>query len=383
MTRRGNGFGSLINKGEGKPWLGRWVYKGQVYYKSTGEVDKKKALKVLERITRPYRDAREEDAIRNLQNRLIELQERKSKNELLTENIWIEFSKKLKKDDVGKNTTAIYENAAERMIEWMLPHAKHAKDITTLLAEKYLEVLASEVGAATYNIRLVLFKRIWKSLNDEFQLSKDIWEKFKKKKASKHSNRRTLTEAEIAKLLSKAETHDMKLLIMIGTYTGLRISDSSTLKWSDIDMEHKIMKVLPIKTKKHMDAPIEIPIHPALMKMLEATPHNSEYVSKANADGYLNGGHISGKVVELFKKCGMKTSEKIDGKVKIICGFHSLRHTFVSMAINSGMSPMLVQKIVGHSAVDMTSHYFHENMDKISEGINALPDVAQVIQKNF
>jgi len=86
-TRRGNGFGSLINKGEGKPWLGRWVYQGQVYYKSTGEVDKKKALKVLERITRPYRDAREEDVIRNLQNRLIQLQECKTKSKLQLDDI--------------------------------------------------------------------------------------------------------------------------------------------------------------------------------------------------------------------------------------------------------------------------------------------------------
>ena len=90
MNRRGNGFGSLINKGEGKPWLARWVYKGQVYYKSTGEVDKRKALKQLERITRPFRDAREEDAIRNLQNRLIELQANRSRNDLPIDKLWDE-----------------------------------------------------------------------------------------------------------------------------------------------------------------------------------------------------------------------------------------------------------------------------------------------------
>lgn len=380
MTRRGNGFGSLINKGEGKPWLARWVYKGQVYYKSTGEVDKRKALKALERITRPYRDAREEDAIRNLQNRLIELQERKSKDELLTEDILTEFSKKQKGDDVVKGTVKNYEVAVGRMIEWMKQRVKYAKDITPLLAEKYLEVLSTEIGAGTYNNRLSMFKRIWKSLDDEFRLCKNVWDGFKKKKVIKQSSRRSLSETDIAKLLSKADTHDMKLLIMIGTYTGLRISDSSMLKWSDIDMKNKIMKVIPIKTKKYMNSPIEIPIHPTLMKMLEATPHESEYVSKSNADGY-ESGHIGGKVVELFKKCGMQTTEKVNGKIKYIRGFHSLRHTFVSMAINSGMSPLLVQKIVGHSAVDMTSHYFHENRDKISEGINALPDVAQIIDR--
>ena len=107
-TRRGNGFGTLVSKGEGKPWLARWGYRGQIYYKSTGETDKKKALKALERITRPYRDAREEDVIRNLQNRLLSLQESRSKTELMTCDIWNEFAKKLKNDDVSQSTTAIY-----------------------------------------------------------------------------------------------------------------------------------------------------------------------------------------------------------------------------------------------------------------------------------
>ena len=377
MTRRGNGFGSLINKGEGKPWLARWVYKGQVYYKSTGEVDKKKALKALERITRPYRDAREEDAIRNLQNRLIELQARKTKNELLTTDLWIEFAKRLKKDDVEGGTTQIYENATNRMIAWMNSRVKCAKDITPRIAEEYLEQLSTEVGANTYNIRLVLFKRIWKYLRDDFHLCNDAWENFKKKKATK-SSRRTLSAKEIANLLVTAKTHDMKLLITIGMYTGLRISDCAMLKWNDVDFEKKILKVIPIKTKKHMDAPLEIPIHPTLLKMLEATPHTDDYVSKTNADGY-ESGSLSGQVIAVFKKCGIETSKMVNGKLKLICGFHSLRHTFVSMAINSGMSPLLVQRIVGHSAVDMTSAYFHENQDKMREGIESLADVTQKV----
>lgn len=374
MNRRPNGFGSLINKGEGRDWLARWVYKGHVYYKTTGETDKKKALKALERITRPYRDSREIDAIRNLQNRLLELQECRTRDELLVEDIWDVFSKKLKNDDVESGTTKNYEGMVNVMTKWMVGKVKFAKDITPKLAEEYLEHLGSTVGAATYNLRLVLFKRIWKSLHTEYRLCEDTWENFKKKKVPK-TTRRTVSNFEIGKVLSAAETFDMKLLLTIGLYTGLRLSDCALLKWNDIDFEHKIMKVIPIKTKKHMDAPIEIPIHPTLLSMLHEAANDGEYVSEENAHSYKHG-HLSGQVVDLFKSCGIETSKKVDGKVKIVCGFHSLRHTFISQAINNGMSPLLVQKIVGHSAVDMTSHYFHENMEKMAEGINAMPDVA-------
>ena len=374
MNRRGNGFGSLINKGEGRAWLARWVYKGEVFYRTTGETDKKKALKKLEYITRPYRERRAIDVERNLLNRIQSLQECVAKNALPIESLWDEFAKKLKHDDVTSGTTKIYEGAVNHLMNWMKKKIKNAKDITTRLAEEYLDELASSIGTNTYNIRLVLFKRIWKSLKDEFNLNDDVWEKFNKKKAAK-SSRRTMQNIEIADVISKAETKDMKLLLTTGLYTGLRISDCSLLKWSEVDFEKKILRVRPIKTRKHMDAPIEIPIHPALLKMLEEMPHDSEYVSEQNANDYMNG-HASGKVIELFRSCGIVTSRKENGKTKLVCGFHSLRHTFVSNAINSGMSPLLVQRIVGHSSVDMTSAYFHDNAAKAAEGINAMPDVA-------
>ena len=377
MPRRANGFGSLINKGEGRAWLARWVYKGEVFYRTTGETDKKKALKKLEYITRPYREKRAIDVERNLLNRIRSLQENVSKEKLLITDLWTVFAKKLKNDDVTDSTEKCYEGFVSVMVEWMKKRVKYVNDITQKIAEEYLEHLASTVGATTYNIRLVLFKRIWKALSNDYMMEADVWENFKKKKVAKTS-RRTVNNFEIGKVLAKADTFDMKLLLTIGIYTGLRISDCALLKWCDVDIEHKIIRTIPIKTRKHMDAPVEIPIHPTLMKMLEDAKHDSEYVSESNATAYSNG-HLSGQVVDLFKKCGIQTSKKVDGKTKLICSFHSLRHTFISNAINSNMNPLLVQRIVGHSAVSMTESYYHSNQDKMREGIESLPDVMQFV----
>ena len=377
MPRRANGFGSLINKGEGRAWLARWVYQGQVYYRTTGETDKKKALKKLEYITRPFREKRLIDIERNLLNRIQALQENATKDKLPVDKLWSAFAKKLKNDDVESNSAKVYETGVNKMIEWMKKRVKYANDITSVLAGEYLEQLAESVGAATYNARLVLFKRVWKALSKEHFLEKDVWECFKKKKVPK-STRKTVNNNEIGQVLTKAETFDMKLLITLGIYTGLRISDCALLKWCDIDIENKVIRTIPIKTRKHMDAPVEIPIHPTLLKLLQEAKHDSEYVSEHNADSYTNG-HLNGKVVELFKSCGIETSKKVNGKTKLVCSFHSLRHTFVSMAINSGMSPLLVQKIVGHSAVSMTEAYYHDNKEIMRDGIEALPDIMQFV----
>lgn len=379
MERRGNGFGTLVSKGEGKPWLAKWLCHGKTYYKSTGEVDRKKALKVLEKLTRPYRESDDEAVIANLELMLKRLKSKaKSNKKLEVNNIWSEFAKTLWQSDIVDGTATVYESGMKHMQKWMSTKALDAAGIDVKLAELYLKELSNDVGAATFNTRLSLFKRVWHGLPDEYGIDKTVWDGFKKKKASSKSARSALSIDTLGKIVAKASTKDIKLLILIGAYTGLRIGDCANLKWKDIDFNSNTMKVLPQKTKKHMDAPITIPMHATLRAaLLEVKDDNATYVSEVNAQMYKHK-TLGGEVTELFNKCGIETSCKVDGKTKLISGFHSLRHTFVSMAINSGMSPLLVQRIVGHSTVNMTDHYFHENASKASEGIAQLPNLVEV-----
>jgi integrase len=110
-----------------------------------------------------------------------------------------------------------------------------------------------------------------------------------------------------------------------------------------------------------------------------------EAALKENPEGYLSERNASmyehGTLVErtraVFAKVGIKTSETdADGHTKITCGFHSLRHTFVSMSIDAGVNPLLVQRIVGHSSASMTDRYYHADRKAVEEGIAKMPDFA-------
>jgi hypothetical protein len=81
--------------------------------------------------------------------------------------------------------------------------------------------------------------------------------------------------------------------------------------------------------------------------------------------------------MRVFKAAGIKTAtEGADGyKKRALVSFHSLRHTFVSLAANAGVPMALVQSIVGHSTVDMTRHYFHESESALVSAVAALPNV--------
>ena len=378
MGRRGNGFGTLVFKGEGRAWLAKWMYDGKVYTKSTGCSDKGKALKMLEVITRPYRERRAEDVLENLALKLKQAQRSRTKEALAPDMLWEKFKNKLWDGNVAQGTLTTYQKYMSDLSGWLSRNGFN--DVSRFKArdaEKYLEELAKRIGAGAFNNMLVFFKRVWKTLGDEYCLQDKTWEGFKKMKGCK-SSRRAFKPTELWDMVKSAEADkDMVVLLALGMYTGLRISDCACMRWDSIDFSRMTISVVPIKTKRHMDGPIEIPMHEALAKVLrDAWRDDEEYVSYDNYRLYKTG-KLSRKVSELMSRCGIVTTVKVDGKVKLVAGFHSLRHTFISMAINSGMSPMLVQRIVGHSAMSMTEHYFHSNEDKLREGIAALPDFIQ------
>ena len=59
-------------------------------------------------------------------------------------------------------------------------------------------------------------------------------------------------------------------------------------------------------------------------------------------------------------------------------GFHSLRHTFVSLSANAGVPLHIVQSIVGHESNAMTRHYFHENVAALQQAVEAIPSISEV-----
>lgn len=86
---------------------------------------------------------------------------------------------------------------------------------------------------------------------------------------------------------------------------------------------------------------------------------------------------VSDKIGKVFRSCGIETSikEKKGQRAKVIVGFHSLRHTFVSLTANAGASIGNVRSITGHATTDMALHYFHENEDGLKKTVAMIPAI--------
>ena len=59
-------------------------------------------------------------------------------------------------------------------------------------------------------------------------------------------------------------------------------------------------------------------------------------------------------------------------------GFHAFRHSYVSMLINSGVNPLVVRDLVGHTTVDMTARYTHIALDTKINAVKNLPVLGEM-----
>ena len=97
------------------------------------------------------------------------------------------------------------------------------------------------------------------------------------------------------------------------------------------------------------------------------------------ADVYLNGSRslLTTEIQRHFDDCGIETTRERENGVRRVLevGFHSLRHSFVSMCRKSGVALSVVESLVGHSSVDMTRHYTHTSQLAAQNAVALLPSI--------
>jgi len=171
-------------------------------------------------------------------------------------------------------------------------------------------------------------------------------------------------------------------LLALGIYSGLRLGDCATLRWGEVDLPRGMIRRIPNKTARRNPKPVIVPIHPILRDLLAVTPlsKRTEYVLPEMAALYASSVcAVTDRVQHHLKTCGItlhKPGTGKDGKRAVIeVGFHSLRHTFVSLCRESNAPLAVVESIVGHSNPAMTRHYTHVGELAAGRAVALLPSV--------
>jgi len=270
--------------------------------------------------------------------------------------------------DSGPATLKEYYSEWSRFKRWIeknAPSVKTLAQVTEKQAYDYTATLATAAGS-TFNHHLNFMRLMWRVLN----IDPDPWRHIRRRHTST-AGRRELTIDEIRIILATA-TGEMRLLLTLGLYTGMRLGDCCLLRWQDITAG--IIRIIPAKTSRS-GKPVTIPIHSALAAVLGSA--GTGYILPGMADLYLsNRVKVVQTVQTYLKKCGIVTQAERNGQRKgCEVGFHSLRHTFVSLCRQAGAPLAIVEAIVGHSNPAMTRHYTHIGNEAAGAAIKLLPEI--------
>jgi len=392
----------------GKNFYVRWIVEGKVFSKALRDeygqaiTTHRKAEEARRKLMAPFAVASEAEALESIVGKLegrrgeLARLEDQQNPPLPLAQAWSEFVASPRRPDTGPATLVIYEYQFTKFVNWMQekhPDLLAMRDVTREIAEDYTTVLnRNKPSPNTYNKHLNVLTMVYRVLEDKAKLTDNPWERIQRRRLAPQS-RRELTIEELKKVCQEA-TGELRLLFALGIYTGLREGDCATLRWGEVDLVRGIIRRVPNKTARRSPKPVIVPIHPVLQGMLaETAPEKRvDYVLPDTAEEYLKQrSELVRRIQEHFASCGIRVHKpgtgsdkrkarraKIDPSERravVEVGFHSLRHTFVSLCRESNAPLAVVESLVGHSNPAMTRHYTHVGEIAASRAVAALPHV--------
>ena len=299
---------------------------------------------------------------------------------------WQTWMDSPQKGNPGTVTIRAYDATWKRFSRWIPAHKiDYLHEITETHAQDYAaDLWKSHVSPRTFNGHTKFLKSMFAVLRVKAGLLTNVWANIKSMD-KETQGRQNFTPEELAAICSKAKG-STRYMIGIGLYTGLRMGDVVNLKWENIDKNSITM--IPSKTKRK-GKQITLPIHPVLRVLLDELckqTADQEYLFPAEHERYQkNDGTISKLFQQFLNDCGIKTREPGgDHRRQVIVrkGFHSLRHSFVSLCAANRVPQFAIQELVGHGSPAMTALYSHADFTQKQDAINGLPAMVFDEQKS-
>ncbi len=164
--------------------------------------------------------------------------------------------------------------------------------------------------------------------------------------------------------------------ILLSLYTGIRLGELLALEWSDLDMRKCVIKVSKschdswdengyvkvIDTPKTHNSQRIIPMPKQLVPYFKVMRRN------ANSKYVIPGRTAYGAGVRTYQRFFEKMLVDLGIPHK---GFHSLRHTFATRALECGMDVKTLSEILGHANPTITlNRYAHSMFDHKTSMMN-------------
>ena len=240
-------------------------------------------------------------------------------------------------------------------------------DITTRDLQLYLGEFKGSHCAATANRHLSLLSKLFKLAVQWERIAKNPCQGIKKFQEN-NQRERFLSQDEIQRMFQAMETEPNRVIVAALKFlllTGVRREEALQAKWEFVDLERGTLFLPDTKSGKSRT----VILNPDALTLLQEQPRQA-------GNPYVFPGKVAGKALNNPIK-GFHRILKAAGIENL--RIHDLRHSFASLAVNSGATLYQVQHLLGHASSQTTQRYAHladSTLREASGGVAALVNQA-------
>ena len=375
MGKRGNGEGSIYYSEKLKRWIGQYTYNGKrksVYGKTRTEV-KDKLNKALVNIADNKFVDKSNYTLIDLINMNLEEQFKSNKISEAT------YKRKL-------DTKKIIENNNISEIKIQKLNANSINDFLISISDYSNSVISktSQMVRSAFDKALILNI----VTNNPYNV-KGLINIPKSSKQDKKIDALTIDEQKL--FIKELEKNYNKYtnIFYIALYTGMRIGEILALSPADIDMDNKVIHVNKTLTKDKNDKIIigtstktyngtrDIPITELISNIFSDVSNCQNKTFFTSNNTLILPCTINAHFKRICKNANIRTvntkKKKHKGDEKAVnlkssnVNTHMLRHTYATRCIESGMSAVVLSKLLGHADIETTLNTYTSVFNKFKE----------------
>lgn len=170
-----------------------------------------------------------------------------------------------------------------------------------------------------------------------------------------------LTVSEVLSILKEKMSVTELAIFELLYSTGIRVSELTSLKLKDIDLNGKYLRCFGKGSKERL-VPFGKKAHKAIVKYLKERDFLIKKFNLKSQNLFITdtGRNLTRQDVYVFiRKITEKTGKK--------CSPHTLRHTFATHLLENGADLRVVQELLGHADVSTTQLYTHISKKRLKE----------------